>query len=350
MKSKPSPLIFLFAFATACAGAAPEPAITPPPAATAPEVTPPAPGAASAAAQAAPPPTSPPPAPSAEADAGEPPPAAIARRIARLSRYKRKEAGFSPEQERFIKDNCPMGMPKVDATYNLGPTEYVARQGYVLQHSSLDKIPLWVCEHLTLEEIRGSLARADKFAPDPLLKGPRAELADYKGSGLDRGHMAPAGDQASDARLKEETFFLSNMAPQAPRLNQDAWRELEDTVRTWAESRGGAWVITGPMFYDPAEEDPETADGFIEYSQIGKGAVGVPTHFYKIVVAKTPSGALQTIAFVMENHAYKKPYDFLAVVRSIDWIEERTGLDFMPALDPAQEKTLERRAATALWQ
>jgi len=248
-----------------------------------------------------------------------------------LNRF-RKEAGPTTEEAAFIKDNCLFGLPKLDSAAGVGPTNVVVRKGYVLEHSAIDKIPLWVTEHSTKDEVTGSLPRENPFAADPKLAGkPRAELSDYRGSGFDRGHMAPAGNQTIDRILKNETFFLSNMVPQVgPTFNQGIWRSLEEKVRDWTESRGETWIITGGMFYDPLEEDPTTADGVIPYEVIGNAEVGVPTHTYKIVVAKDSNGKWEAIAFVMANKRYGTPYRLQLYITTIDWIEERTGIDFLP--------------------
>lgn len=42
----------------------------------------------------------------------------------------------------------------------------------------------------------------------------RAKLQDYFRSGYDRGHMVPAADAKSSQEAMDETFFLSNIAPQ----------------------------------------------------------------------------------------------------------------------------------------
>jgi len=193
-----------------------------------------------------------------------------------------------------------------------------------LQHSALDKIPLWVAETVEKAQLEGSLDRSDKFRPDPLLKaGQRSELADYKSSGYDRGHQAPAGNQTVDAERKDDTFYLSNMAPQMPALNQKIWNNLEARTRACTIEAGRTNQITGPIFWDPKEENPATANGLIEFKQIGPGRVAVPTHFFKILLV--PDGAnTRAIAFVMENRDYPKgPYDFSKYIQSIDWIIQK---------------------------
>jgi endonuclease G len=278
-------------------------------------------------------------------------PTARGLRPAQFTKYAQHEAGFSVEELERIERNCPFGMPKTDPGWQHGPTRIVVRDGYVLQHGSVDKIALWVCEQVTREQLTGDIPRRNPFQPDPKLPvGQRAELADYRGSGYDRGHQAPAGNQTVDQRLKDETFYLSNMAPQSPPFNQRAWAALEDLTRSWVLDRQVtvAKILTGGIFYDPKEEDPAKADGTIPYTTIGSNQVAVPTHFYKIVVGQFPGGQWRAIAFVMENRPYAAPYRFREYIQAIDWIEERSGLDFMPDLNPADEERLER-APSPMW-
>lgn len=275
-------------------------------------------------------------------------------RPAPVTAFAVREAGFTPEQLDQIEDNCPLGMPQKDPAFAFAPTAFVVREGYALEHSSVDKVALWVCEHLTLNEVTNdpNVRRRDRFKPDDQLEPrERADLDDYRRSGFDRGHQAPAGNQNSSQRLKDETFFLSNMAPQVGRgFNQNVWADLEHLTRDWVRNGVAAdeYVLTGGFFYDPAEEDTQTADGLIEYSTIGPGAVAVPTHFYKIVAAQD-GDTWKAVGFVLENRSQSTPSDFSIFIKPIDWIEERTGLDFLPDLDPISEQTVEGQAGT-LWQ
>lgn len=255
-------------------------------------------------------------------------------------------------------DLCPFGMPESQPGWNHGPTVVVERTGYALEHSSLDKIPLWVCEHVEADHLTGTADRNDcGFKMDRKLpSSARSKDSDYTNSGYDRGHQAPAADFKYDQDIMCESFFMSNVAPQVgDGFNQDIWENLEGRTRSCITEYGEGYVVTGGFFYDPEEEDEDTADGIINYYVIGKGKVAVPTHFYKIVVAKDSAGDWQANAFVLENieheHVTGDAYDFTPYVRSIEWIEERTGLNFMPKLDSDNPDLAERLESdpAALW-
>lgn len=261
-----------------------------------------------------------------------------------------------PEKKKWVEENCgkEFGVPRIRAGWRnvLGHTTLIVRKGYVLLHGDDDKIPLWVCEKVTKNQVTGNLPRDDAFAPDPLLPvGRRAELSDYKGSGFDRGHMAPAGNQTRDSELKRETFFLSNMVPQVGRtFNQGVWKDLESRVRDWAVSRSTIYTITGPMLYDPEEENATTAHGHVPLLRIGANHVAVPTHCFKIVVAKNAQGQWEASAFVLKNTKYRpNQLDLKLYLTSIRWIEERTGLDFLSLLPDDVEEAIEKHAQQALW-
>ena len=138
-------------------------------------------------------------------------------RIAYFTRFQKAEAGHTPQEEAILKRLCLFGEPQHASGWPHGPTEEIVREGYVLEHSLADKIPLWVCEHLGNEDLGGSLKRPDPepFKPDPKLPpGSRAELKDYKHSSYDRGHQAPSGDETKNQSRQDATYFLSNMVPQ----------------------------------------------------------------------------------------------------------------------------------------
>ena len=77
----------------------------------------------------------------------------------------------------------------------------------------------------------------------------RADNSDYKGSGYDRGHMAAAGNHKSNQKFIEQTFYLSNMAPQVGAgFNRNSWNRLEKYVRKLTKVYRNIYCCTGPLY------------------------------------------------------------------------------------------------------
>jgi endonuclease G len=265
--------------------------------------------------------------------------------------YAVQQAGLSAADQARLDSQCPLGQPRLRRADDYGMTYLIARDGYALEESEMDKIPIWVCERITRHQVTGSLSKGRiTFRPDPLLPPEaRSVDADYSGSGFDRGHQAPLADQTREQRLRDETFFLSNVVPQNRRLNQQAWAGLEARVRGWAEARDTVYAITGPLFWDPREDDPSTARGYVNYNWIGNH-VSVPTHIYKIVVARRPDrSGWDAIAFVVPNKAYDRSTDLSTFIRAVSWVQKRAGIDFLPKL-PAAQATSVLNGVAAIWQ
>jgi endonuclease G, mitochondrial len=77
----------------------------------------------------------------------------------------------------------------------------------------------------------------------------RSSNSDYKGSGFDRGHMAAAGNHRITQQHCDQTFVLSNMAPQVGKgFNRDAWNNLEQHVRKLTHFYKNVYICTGPLY------------------------------------------------------------------------------------------------------
>ena len=213
--------------------------------------------------------------------------------------------------------------------------ELLCRKGHLLAHSKEHKTPIWVIERLSADKAKGNIPRSNKFEPDPDLdEGERAELEDYKGSGYDRGHMAPSADMRWDKQAMEECFFLSNMVPQVGAgMNQGIWKNLEKYAREMAISRGEVYIMTGPIYADGLKKT------------IGPNKVGVATHFYKIIYDPYKTEAL---AFIMPNQKIDGSVlqEYLVTVRDV---EKKTGLDFLSNMDKDVQDIIENKKQAVLW-
>lgn len=144
---------------------------------------------------------------------------------------------------------------------------------FAVLYSGTAKTPVYVVERLTSKSVRAAkgIPRSDRFYEEARLPSRfRATLQDYRGSGYDRGHMAPAGDMPT-AAAKAQSFSLANMVPQHPALNQVSWNRIEQSTRKYAgRAEQDVYVYTGPHF----GKTPAT---------IGQGRVWVPTATWKVV-------------------------------------------------------------------
>ena len=200
----------------------------------------------------------------------------------------------------------------------------------------------WSAYCLTEEELVKNAKRSDDFRSDPEISTGSATPADYKKSGYDRGHLSPAADFAFDEEAMSETFYMSNMSPQAGSLNRGIWKDLESQVRVWAKTFGRVYVVSGPILEKTASE----------YQSIGENGVSVPEFYYKVILAPlyedekdkaTPQDAKEIIAtgYIFPNEKCEGELDDYAV--SVDEVEKRTKLDFFSLLEDKTENEVEAK-------
>lgn len=225
-------------------------------------------------------------------------------------------------------DNLALGVPgQADSI--------VDREGYSLGYIELHEQPAWVIYKMTkTEAVTKAAKRGDDFREDPLVPTGSATLADYRRSGYDRGHLAPAADMAFSEKTMSESFFMSNMSPQKPAFNRGVWKELEEQVRQFAIAEGEIYVVTGPIL-------PET-----KTITIGPGKVTVPQYYYKVIYDLTPPSKM--IGFILPNEGSDKPLQDFAV--TVDAVEEATGLNFFSLVPQPLQEQLESTISVRDWK
>lgn len=224
---------------------------------------------------------------------------------------------------------CPFGQPVATTPMT---TIVVSRSQYELAYSPLTKTPLWVCETVSPRELKGSAKRKGYFTLDPLVaRKYQAASSWYKGWGLHLGHMASAANQKWNQQTINETFFMTNIAPQYPLFNKGEWYQLEKLIRQWAiKYKETFYVVSGPAFttIDPRHE------------------IKVPSHYWKIIVGRFGTGALQVVAFLLPHSAATSTLNLKNYLVSVDTVEQFSNLDLMPLLSVSQEKQLETKISS----
>lgn len=218
-------------------------------------------------------------------------------------------------------------------------TRIFRNQAYMVGYSDLKGNPLWVVYALNpAKENTPHLKRPESFTSDWRNFG-LIHSSDYTNSGYDRGHMAPnrAIAQQYGKHAQEETFLMSNITPQKPLLNQKVWQRLEAMeLEMFAPQFETLWVYTGPLFNSSPKR--------LKHSYF----VEIPDAFYKIYVGIDKGGAIKTLAFLVpQNAKANTPLESFLV--SIDTIEDKSGFDFLHALDDVLEDELEKNIKIQGW-
>lgn len=218
------------------------------------------------------------------------------------------EAGFKQCRQIFAN-----GIPPIIQHPEKSHTRALCFDAFAVLHSDVSRTPVYVAERLNRQVLLAARSnqRSGRFFSEARLpRSERAELEDYHGSGFDRGHMAPAGDMATEESMAQ-SFSLANMVPQTPVNNRKAWADIERATRKYVmRAEGDVFVITGPVF-----------DG--SPPAIGINRVWVPQHLFKLVYDPSTNRAWAHWLDNTDEAKVGKPIGYEELVR-------RTDIDFLP--------------------
>ena len=233
---------------------------------------------------------------------------------------------FSSHKEAIVASTpCNLELPELQSSQ---PEDIVKHLGYTVSFNTDWLIPNWVAYELTAEEVAGVEPRGNNFVPDPMIyQSPSTE--DYKNSGYDRGHMAPAADMKWSKQAMEESFYTSNICPQNHNLNAGDWKDLEEHVRAMATKYNHIYIACGPI----VSANPKTIG---QYSYIDR--IAVPDAFYKVIL-RQKGDSWSAIGFMMPNKAGHKPLKTYAL--SVEDVEMITDINFFVALPDSIEEKIE---------
>lgn len=199
------------------------------------------------------------------------------------------------------------------------PVIILKNSAYVAAFSDKRGVPLWV----------GYVAKFPfEFAPSPHPRGFFADArlersptnGDYRRSGYDKGHLAPnyAIARGYGKEAQRQTFLLSNILPQSPKLNRGVWKRMEEYIlERLALKYGRVLVFAGPVYAGGQSAKLRGAKPSRE--------IDIPESAYMVVAVKT-GRTWRVAGFVApQNPELAGIWEYARPVREI---ERLTGLDF----------------------
>ena len=207
------------------------------------------------------------------------------------------------------------------------PDVPLCRETYSVGYNVETKQADWVSYSVTADSVGVFVERTDDFREDDdIPESGRSTLDHYRGSGYDRGHMAPAATTGTTESTMSDTFLLSNMSPQTAQFNRFGWADLEAAVRDCVYQERALLVVTGPVV---SASSPV---------RIGGDGPVVPDAYYKFVM--TVAAPYQAFAVLIPHEGFTMQ-QLSGFVVSPDELEAATGLDFVSGLDDEIEDAME---------
>jgi len=212
--------------------------------------------------------------------------------------------------------------------------------GFIVGYSDIRGNPLWTEYAIyPVDESIPSLPRPSHFKTDWRAIN-RVKHDSYTKSGYDRGHNAPnyAISHLYGKKGQSDSFLMTNISPQTPKLNRQFWQRLEEVeVKYFTKLADKVWVITGPVFTGSTERLSSS------------WRVEIPDAFYKIYITQAKRNQdFKVLAFLVPQ-TVKGNEPLAQFVTSIDNIEAQTGLDFFSDLDDVIETPLEASIEPQAW-
>jgi len=260
-----------------------------------------------------------------------------------------KNAPDLPDMPPPAELNILLGNPSQATTNVSNSNNYlISLPEYALSYNRTKGIPNWVSWYLSSEWL-GPVNRQDDFRPyDQLPAGwYQVSSIDYIGSGFDRGHNCPSGDRTLTVADNSSTFFMVNIIPQAPQVNQDPWEKMETYCRQLAQQGNELYIITGNYGIGGTGNN-----GFA--ATISGGKVTVPAAIWKAVLV-LPRGEndlsritenTRLIAVIIPNENIAGNLSWGDYRTTVNQIEITTGYDLFSNIPLAIQDILEAKKDT----
>lgn len=229
---------------------------------------------------------------------------------------------------------------------------------YCLEYDPKRMHSRWVAFRFDGDTRPKQVSRSDEpFADDPKL--PRnmwigtQSFNGSRGQHYSRGHLVASADRLFSREANEQTFYMSNISPQINEFNAPYWARLENIVQNKGRNTAFAdtlYVVKGGYIDDESD--------IMDIASRSNGTnVAVPTHYF-MALLRVKGTTYNSIGFWMEqrDYGYEDTYFIPSTifstnhqVRSIDELEQLTGIDFFHNLPDDIENKVEKEYSEGLW-
>lgn len=247
-------------------------------------------------------------------------------------------------------NNMALGNPSNATTATTDSNNYLMNKSqYSLSYNNKLGTANWVSWHLSTAW-KGSAARCNCFNQDTALPTGyfKVSTSYYTNTGFDRGHLCPSDDRDSTDVDNRATFFMSNIIPQAPILNQQIWGNLEDYCRKLITQGNELYIIAGGY-----GSGGTGSLGGLD-TAIDNGRIRVYAHCWKVIVV-LPNGSndvsrvsntTRVIAVDMPNVQTVNAHSWDYYRVTVDAIEAATGYDFLSNISTGIQSVIESQVDT----
>ncbi len=208
----------------------------------------------------------------------------------------------------------------------------------------------------------------------------RTEGPDYRYNqrGMERGHMAPVADRTRANKDVFATFLTSNLIPQHGHNNRGAWESFEKAIRKQFNVNNRTtsidcdyYIVAGGYGYDPNDPERKIRNLIDEQLRENPKGILIPEYTWKIVVPLLSGqgisdidGNTEPVAIMVPNKhklqatpqnpkEYPLPGEETREITNwndwrswqvpIDYLEKRTGYDFLSELPENVQEILESK-------
>lgn len=255
------------------------------------------------------------------------------------------ETGKYPEAARMEMPRLKGGVVNLFLVKRLSNREV----NFCIEWDISKKAQRWTAFRWDNSNSGGYIKREDNFIEDTdIPEMYRTTYDHYRGSGYTRGHICASADRWNSLEANRQTFLYSNMQPQLYDFNGGIWANLEAKVRSWNEPslRDTLYVCKGGTI----DKNSDLLGIVREGTSL---ALRVPKYFFMAVLCKNSSqtnGGYKAIGFWMEHrNDYADEKNLSPYIKSIDELEQLTGIDFFCNLPDHIENQVEATVSRIAW-